>query len=114
MFNIHLDVIKVMPLIIHSLACVIVSLCHIKHNRFSVNRTNFLTGPEADSVLNTYLSLETAAGTDVVALEDVRKSFTLRMLALAKGLPGVAGIHVMPVTRKGWRDLGALVEGGQV
>jgi len=72
------------------------------------------SGKEADAMKARWRRIEAAHAGDSVAFARYCYEESVQLIKTIKNLPGVAGIHVMPVTQAGWRQYQKLVEEGKL
>lgn len=72
------------------------------------------SGKEADAITARWKRIEAEYAGDSVAFARFCYEESVRMIESIRCLPGVAGIHVMPVTRAGWRQYQKLVAEGKL
>lgn len=67
---------------------------------------------EAEAVRNKWADHERRAAGHAGQQLDFRLQQTRECLRRIDSLPGVQGVHLMPVTKRGWRDLLRLLDEG--
>jgi len=72
------------------------------------------SGKEADAILAQWRKAEAEHAGDPGAMAAFCNQQSLKLIETIKSLPGVAGIHVMPVTRAGWRQYEGLITEGRL
>ncbi|KAG0576506.1 hypothetical protein KC19_5G085000 [Ceratodon purpureus] len=72
------------------------------------------SGKEADAMKARWKRVESEHAGDSVAFARFCYKESVQLIESIRSLPGVAGIHVMPVTRAGWRQYQKLVSEGRL
>ncbi|GAQ86207.1 hypothetical protein KFL_002760040 [Klebsormidium nitens] len=87
-------------------------LSSLRNLDFWLMLTDATGSAEAEAVRGKWADHERRAGDHAGQQLDFRLQQTRECLRRIESLPGVQGVHLMPVTKRGWRDLLRLIDEG--